>query len=217
MAQIDHALFLLFNKTLALPAIDPFMIFMTRSHTLVQIFILLLSLYLLSTLVITKNDTHYSLGFFPKQILPALILISSALLVYALSDAIPHRIIKPIVGRLRPCNPNYFIDGVHQFLTGGRFLLGTKTSLSMPSIHALSSFTQALFWGTLFPKSRWWLLAFAAFIAYTRVYVGVHYPGDILVGALLGSALGFGWARLTQHLFSSYLGLSQEISTKELK
>ena len=205
MAEIDHFLFLLFNKTLAVPPLDSFMVFMTRSHTLINIFIILLSLYLVASLFIQKSEESWQFGFYKKGGVTALLLIVSALVLYGLSDDIPHRLIKPFFGRLRPCNPSYFIDGVHQFLTGGRFLLGTKTSLSMPSIHALSSFAEALFWATLFPKVRWYLIGFAAFIAYTRVYVGVHYPGDILVGALLGSAMGYYWAKLTQKVFNKRL------------
>ena len=67
-------------------------------------------------------------------------------------------------------------------------LIGTPTSLSFPSSHACSSFAAARAYAPLLPASP--LYATAAAMALSRVYLGVHYPSDIAVGAVLGLLMG---------------------------
>jgi membrane-associated phospholipid phosphatase len=62
---------------------------------------------------------------------------------------------------------------------------------SFPSGHAASAFAAAVAVGMLFPRLRKPLLALAATIALSRVYLGVHFATDVLVGSLLGAAIGF--------------------------
>lgn len=61
---------------------------------------------------------------------------------------------------------------------------------SFPSGHAASSFACAVVLGAAAPRWRVPLYALAALIAFSRVYVGVHFPLDVLAGAVLGSLLG---------------------------
>ena len=61
---------------------------------------------------------------------------------------------------------------------------------SFPSGHATVSFACATVLAVAVPRLRWWLFALATLIGLSRVYVGVHYPADVLVGALLGVGLG---------------------------
>ena len=63
-------------------------------------------------------------------------------------------------------------------------------SLSFPSGHAATSFASAEAIGTLTPGARAGLRAAAALMAFTRPYLGLHYPSDALVGALVGAAVG---------------------------
>jgi membrane-associated phospholipid phosphatase len=64
------------------------------------------------------------------------------------------------------------------------------TSLSFPSAHAATSFAGATLIGSLAPPLRPALYAAAAAMAFSRPYLGVHYPSDVLAGAVVGAALG---------------------------
>ena len=67
-------------------------------------------------------------------------------------------------------------------------LMATPTGLSFPSSHSSSSFAAARAYGTLLPSVP--LYAAASAMAFSRLYLGVHYPSDIAAGAALGSVLG---------------------------
>ena len=66
---------------------------------------------------------------------------------------------------------------------------------SMPSGHAMNAFAGAVLLGSIVPRARWPLLALACAVALSRVYLGVHFPSDVLAGAALGAAIGaaVGW------------------------
>lgn len=104
-------------------------------------------------------------------------------LLILLSDQTSVHLFKNVFMRLRPChNPDiasmvHVVDGC-----GGQY--------GFVSSHATNTFALAVFIGVLFKKQYNWLLPFmliwAAVVSYSRIYVGVHYPGDILGGAVLG-------------------------------
>jgi hypothetical protein len=95
----------------------------------------------------------------------------SVLVAYLLNTAL-----KVVVRRKRPALENL------------PALIKTPTSLSFPSAHASSSFAAAAAFSPLMPAAP--LYATATAMALSRVYLGVHYPSDIAVGALLGTAVG---------------------------
>ena len=86
--------------------------------------------------------------------------------------------LKAVVRRRRPA------------LEGLPALVKVPTSLSFPSAHASSSFAAARGYSALVPRGARILHVIAGAMALSRVYLGVHYPSDIAVGALLGSAIG---------------------------
>jgi undecaprenyl-diphosphatase len=67
-------------------------------------------------------------------------------------------------------------------------LMATPTGLSFPSSHSTSSFAAAQAFGPLLPRGP--LLGAATGMAFSRLYLGVHYPSDVAAGAALGTVLG---------------------------
>jgi undecaprenyl-diphosphatase len=71
---------------------------------------------------------------------------------------------------------------------------------SFPSNHAMNMFCLTFFLAVFFPRIRWFLFPFATLIAVSRIYNGVHYPSDVIAGALAGAAIGHTGGRATQWL-----------------
>jgi undecaprenyl-diphosphatase len=88
-------------------------------------------------------------------------------------------ILKAAVGRPRPF---VTLHDIH-------LLAGRPVSTSFPSSHATTAFAGATFLSYRFPRAAAPLFAVAAVIAFSRVYVGAHYPADVLAGALLGTVI----------------------------
>lgn len=98
-----------------------------------------------------------------------------------LTDQISSHLLKPLVGRERPC---FALDEVTA-------LVHQVHSRSFPSSHATNNFGAAtILW--LVRRGAWaWWLAVAGLVALSRVYLGVHYPSDIVAGMFLGIGIGF--------------------------
>ena len=176
--DIDKSLFFLINHGTSNALFDMAMPFITSKNYLLLIPYLLYVLYKAYTEQRTKDDP----GFNVKTVLWGFFL---AAIAFLLSDWLGNEI-KHIIRRIRPCN----------VLEGVKLLVGCTKSYSMPSNHATNSFAAAvvLYYFTrrnipvLFSV---YPLILAALVAFSRVYVGVHYPGDVVVGALLGTAIAF--------------------------
>jgi undecaprenyl-diphosphatase len=115
----------------------------------------------------------------------------AALLAVALVDGTGH-LLKILFARPRPCHT----------LAGLRVLAGCGDSFSVPSNHAANMFALAAVLAHDARRARWPLFGLAAVIAYARVYVGAHYPSDVVGGAALGAALGTAVAMAVPRLAS---------------
>lgn len=124
-----------------------------------------------------------------------LYLILALALTVGIADTISSKIIKKSVQRLRPCNDTQINQQV-------KLLVRCGGGYSFTSSHATNHFAVALFLigtlGRIFRRIKWPLLFWAATIAIGQVYVGVHYPLDILVGGTIGSLIGIGISRIYQ-------------------
>lgn len=69
-------------------------------------------------------------------------------------------------------------------------LIGATVGQSMPSGHAATSFAGAVVLSYFLPRSAPYMFLLAVAIAFSRIYVGVHYPSDVAAGAALGAAVG---------------------------
>jgi len=110
----------------------------------------------------------------------ALILfILSSILIVAISDLICAQILKNIFERIRPCH--LFINSIQL-----NPLVHCSDTFSFPSCHAFNHGTLAFFWIFNFFKSPWrWLLLFwALLIGFAQIYVGVHFPMDVIGGII---------------------------------
>ena len=106
-----------------------------------------------------------------------------------LTDFVSSKIIKELIIRTRPCNDLSLADHIH-VLVGYR-----PKSSSFVSSHAANHFGMAMFFYTTLRKNfgNWPLLFFfwAFSIAFAQVYVGVHFPIDVICGALIGILIGY--------------------------
>lgn len=122
-----------------------------------------------------------------KQKLKGLYLALIAGATVGISNTVAAEIIKPLVGRIRPCNTEGLLEKLD-------LLTGCGPGLAFPSAHAANHFALAIFLGlTCFaerPGWKWATVAWALIISLAQVYVGRHYFTDIIAGAGIGSLVG---------------------------
>lgn len=173
LRHIDHQLFALINQGMANPVLDVVCPIL-RGKPFLALFYCVAGYYVYRT--------------YPKQFLK---IAAAGAVTFLLTDQLSATVIKAMFHRLRPCN-NAEI--------GARLLLDhCGGGFSFVSAHAANSFGMAAFISSVFVYRKNVLaitFTWAALVALSQVYVGVHFPADITGGALLGTCIG---------LFTSFL------------
>jgi undecaprenyl-diphosphatase len=161
LINIDTQIFYFVNLKLQNGLFDFLMVFLTtKSNWIIPLWIAWLVLFILGK---------------KKGRIVALLL----LLTIALSDQVSAQLIKKWVMRIRPCN---VLENVH-------LLVGCSQAFSFPSAHASNLFASATLLSRNYKSLTPVFLIIAFLVSFSRIYVGVHYPFDVLAGGILGFVL----------------------------
>lgn len=116
-----------------------------------------------------------------------IVAVLCTVLVIVLADQVCGHLIRPNVARLRPSHPDNPLSALATLVNGYR-----GGTYGFPSCHAANSFGLAMFMSLLLRSRRatWFIFLWAAVNSYSRLYLGVHYPGDLLVGTVFGLLFG---------------------------
>ena len=161
LQSFDVSIFRFINSTLSNPVFDVLMPFVTDLNKQ-RIVLALVAAIVLWMLIRGDKRTR----------LAAIVLICTI----TFSDQLSSSIVKFMFERVRPCRE----------LLDVRLLVSCGSGFSFPSSHAVNNFAGALILVFFFPRAKWWFFGIAAIVAFSRVYVGVHYPSDIIGGAVIG-------------------------------
>jgi undecaprenyl-diphosphatase len=141
------------------------------------------------------------------------ILLGTAVLI-TMSDQASVHLFKETFERLRPCHQDHLAGMVHLVndYCGGRY--------GFVSSHASNHFAVAMF--TALWIRKWWywtfIMVWAGIISYSRIYLGVHFPGDVIFGAILGILLAWGVYQIMTYIriigiSGHYKGVGQDIKS----
>ena len=170
ITQADKAFFLLINNTLANPVFDSILPLWRESN-------LWMPLYLFLLVLIVYN--------FRWKAVPWILFF---IITVSLCDQVSSSFIKEFFGRIRPCRDPHFSQYVRVLV------LYCPGSGSFTSSHAVNHFGMAAFTiytlGHYLQGYKWMFWFWAASICFAQVYVGVHYPLDVIGGAFLGILIG---------------------------
>lgn len=135
---------------------------------------------------------------YPKTILFCALLIVAV----GCTDFLCASIIRPAVQQLRPSNPDNPVNTLLHIVNGYRGGI-----YGFPSCHAANSFAIAVFTALWFRK-KWLastLVGWAILECYTRLYLGVHYPSDIVFGGAIGSLIAYSIYRPSKRIYHEIL------------
>lgn len=175
LLQLDLKVFLFLNKDMSNAFFDWLMPVLRNPYTWAPLYLFLLIFFIRNY---GKRGIIMALFYF---------------LSFAATDSLTASVIKQQVKRVRPCNELALKEHIHTRVRCG-------SGYSFPSAHAANHFAMGLFllvlfyrkWKPIIPLSLLWGVS----IGFAQIYVGVHYPLDVLCGAIIGSIIGFLIARL---------------------
>jgi len=162
--SIDVAVFRWINAGFSTPALDHFFSYITDYHN----YYLFLVFYLLYLWVMEGSKGRW--------------LVGGLLVAVTLSDQASAHLVKHLVERVRPCN------ALDRVLTPD----GNSYAFSFPSSHAANMGSTMFLLAMVY--LRWWplFLLLALLVGLSRIYLGLHYPSDVLGGYALGALIGYG-------------------------
>ncbi|HQI41917.1 MAG: phosphatase PAP2 family protein [Ignavibacteriales bacterium UTCHB2] len=166
--SIDIAIFYFINHTLSAGFLDKFFSIITNVNNWYITYVILLSLCFI------KGGTKGKLA------------VIGVILLIVVTDQLGYRVLKDLIARPRPFS----------VLSDVILPIGSTGTYSFPSNHALNNFAAAVFFYRLYPNLKWALFITAFLVSISRVYLGLHYPSDILGGALIGSVFGYIFAEI---------------------
>jgi undecaprenyl-diphosphatase len=184
--QVDLTIFYFINHTISNPVFDKFFPFITEVKNWYIAYIILFFILIIKGGRIGR------------------IAAVGMILLVIVSDQFSSSLLKNLIQRIRPCNA----------LPDVNILVGCTGSFSFPSSHAVNNFAAAFYFGKIFPKFKLSLLIAASIMAFSRPYVGVHYPSDIIGGGIIGAALGFLLALIIIRTDSLFDRKNQQITDK---
>lgn len=163
LGDVDRALFAFFNQTLACPYLDGVFLIITHKFFYIGV----------SALAAIYLPARYRRA--------GIYCVIAGAVAVALVDVTTARLLKPLFGRVRP---PFALETV-------RLLLPHQAnSPAFPSAHAANTFAFAFVVFTEYKRVGAALFGVALLVSYSRIYVGVHYPGDVLGGAAWGVIVG---------------------------
>ena len=155
-----------------------------------------------------------------------LMILAAALLTFGFCDQFSN-LIKHAVGRIRPLNDEFMVaQGLHILERGGGYSFFSAHSANSFGLACSTFFgmkrclmTGSTSHGTLQPDCQspapgmpawlkaygYWMFFWAFMVAISRIFVGKHYLGDVIVGILVGALAGYAFARLCSHLAIRYI------------
>lgn len=192
LIQFDKELLIWLNS-LNSPFLDVVMMFFTRKEFWIP-------LYLLLVYQIYKIKGKESILW-----------ILSAFVLIFLCDQISTQLFKNVFERYRPSH-DPSLEGIVNLVSGYK-----GGQYGFVSSHATNSFGFALFTSLLFRNKLYtvFIFSWSLLIIYTRIYLGVHFPGDVIGGMILGLILGYIIYNATSWISARKLKGSQEVKTMD--
>lgn len=181
ISAFDTQLFHLINSGLSNPVFDLILPLLRDKYTWIPLYLFFIGFFI------------YSFGKKGGWI------VLFTILTVSTSDMVSNHGFKKQFKRIRPCNTELAEPVIKRVSCGSGY--------SFTSNHAANHFAMATFWSFVlgFARKKWfyWFYVWAASIALAQVYVGVHYPFDVIGGGILGTLIGWAYFRV----FRKWIGL----------